>query len=97
MVFTCPKCGQTLLQKKGYEQHSREHQQTHIDSWGQTDISDMPVGLNRESFKFNFERYSVGKAIICLWKNGQLNSAIRPLERERELLDILKGWLVEPE
>lgn len=56
----------------------------------------MPVGLNRELFKV-FEKYSVGKAIVCLWKNGQLDSAIRTVGRERELLDILKDWLVEPE
>jgi len=96
MAFTCPKCGQTFLQRKSYEQHSREHQQTHIDSWGQTDISDMPVGLNRELFKV-FEKCSVGKAIICLWRNGKLNSAIRPVGRERELVNILKEWLDEPE
>jgi hypothetical protein len=96
MAFTCPTCGQTFLQKKSYEHHASEHQQTHIDSWGQTDISDMPVGLNRELSKV-FEKYSVGKAIICLWKNAQLNSGIRPVGRELELVDILKDWLAEPE
>jgi hypothetical protein len=71
-----------------------------IDSWGlqgtekQTyDINDMPVGLNRELFNV-FEKYGVGnKAIICLWKNGQLNSAIRPVGREHELVERLKEWL----
>lgn len=86
--------------------HIQKHQQTRIDSWGLQeeenqkqayDISDMPVGLNRQLFKV-FEKFHVGdKTIICLWKNSQLNSATRPVEQERELLDILNDWLVEPE
>jgi hemerythrin len=100
MAFTCPTCGQTFLQKAAYKHHTEEHLQTHINMWqaqgDQTDISEMPVGLNRELFKV-FEKYSVDKAIICLWKNGQLNSATRPVGRERELVEILKDWLAEPE
>ncbi len=72
--------------------------QTHIDSWGLQeqedqkpgsetyDISDMPVGLNRQLFK-TFEKFRVGdKTILCVWKNGRLNSAIRPVVREHELM-----------
>ncbi len=33
--------------------------------------------------------------IICLWKDGELNSAILSVEGKRELVDILKDWLVE--
>jgi uncharacterized C2H2 Zn-finger protein len=60
MAFTCTTCGQTFLQESAYMRHIQKHQQTRIDSWGlqeeenqkQTyDISDMPVGLNRQLFK----------------------------------------------
>jgi hypothetical protein len=93
-MFTCPKCGQTFLQKKSYEQHASEHQQTHIDTWSsERDISDMPQGLNRELFKL-FDRYGVGSScILCLWKAGQLNTAIRPLGRQSELIGRLKEWV----
>ena len=99
-MFTCPKCGQTFLQKRGYEHHASEHQQTHIDTWsgekGTKDISkawDMPQGLKHKLFNL-FERYDIGssKAILCLWKNGQLNIAIRPVEREHELMERLREW-----
>jgi len=105
MAFTCPTCGQTFLQESAYTHHIQKHHQTRIDSWGvqeqenqkQTyDISDMPQGLNRELFNL-FERYDIGssKTILCLWKNGQLNSAIRPVAREHELMDRLREWLEE--
>ncbi len=108
MAFTCPTCGQTYLQESAYTRHIQQHQQTHIDSWDlqeqeqgnqnqeQTyDISDMPVGLNRELFKV-FEKFHVGdKTILCLWKNGHLSCAIRPVAREHELMDRLREWLEE--
>jgi hypothetical protein len=100
-MFKCPTCGQTFLQESAYTPHTQKHKQTSIDSWSDEkqiyDISDMPVGLNRELFKV-FEKYGIGdRAIISLWKNGQLNSAVRSVTRERELMDILKEWLEQPE
>lgn len=43
-----------------------------------------------------FERYNLGeRAMLCLWRNGQLNTAIREPSRVFELQDILKEWLEE--
>jgi hypothetical protein len=37
------------------------------------------------------------KAMLCLWHNGQLNTAIRESSRILELQDRLKEWLPEIE
>ncbi|MGA9149222.1 MAG: hypothetical protein WBZ36_01485 [Candidatus Nitrosopolaris sp.] len=43
-----------------------------------------------------FEKYNLGdKAMLCLWVNGRLNTAIRERSRIRELQDRLKEWLQE--
>ena len=43
-----------------------------------------------------FEKYNLGdKAMLCLWVNGQLNTAIRERPRILELQDRLKEWLQE--
>ena len=58
-------------------------------------ISDIPDGLNRELYKV-FEKYNLGdKAMLCLWKNAQLNCALREPAREYELQTRLKEWLQE--
>jgi hypothetical protein len=58
-----------------------------------TSISGIPDGLNRELYKV-FEKYSLGdKAMLCLWKNGQLNCALRISSRDHELQTRLKEWL----
>ncbi len=102
VVFTCKACGQTFLKEAVYRHHEQKHQHTHIDTWSlqpqdnqKLDFNDMPVGLNRELFKV-FEKYGIGignKVIMCLWRNDQLNSAIRSVGREHELIERLKEWL----
>jgi hypothetical protein len=97
-MLNCPKCGETFLSKKSYDSHAQKHLQTHIDTWsdekGTKDISDMPQGLNRELFK-TFEKYDIGSScILCLWKNGQLNVAMRSVARQHELIDRVKEWIV---
>jgi hypothetical protein len=54
----------------------------------------MPDDLNRELYKV-FEKYGIdnSKEIICLWRNGQLNCAMRPIGQEDELIDRLKEWI----
>ena len=54
----------------------------------------LPCGGSLLSFRTTFDRSEPSKPIICLWKNGRLNSAIRPVERGN-LVDILSDW-VEP-
>ena len=55
--------------------------------------SNIPDGLNRELYKV-FEKYNLGdKAMLCLWKNGQLDCAMREPSREHELQTRLKEWL----
>lgn len=56
-----------------------------------------PEGLNILLFKV-FEKYNMkDKAMLCLWHNGQLNTAIRESSRILELQDRLKEWLPEIE
>ena len=43
-----------------------------------------------------FEKYRLGeRAMLCLWVNGQLNTAIREPSRILEFQDRLKEWLQE--
>ena len=103
-MLTCPKCGEAFLSKKFYNDHTQKHLQTHIDTWSrpgdQNDrnrnerMSDIPDGLNRELFK-TFEKYRIdsNNAILCLWKDGQLNVAMRSIARQHELIDRVKEWI----
>jgi hypothetical protein len=43
-----------------------------------------------------FEKYRLDdRAMLCLWYNGQLNTAIREPSRILELQNRLKEWLAE--
>lgn len=56
-------------------------------------LSGIPDGLNRELYKV-FEKYNLGdKSMLCLWKEGQLNCALREPVREYELQTRLKEWM----
>ena len=49
--------------------------------------------MNQDLLKI-FEQYRLGeRAMLCLWVNGQLNTAIRELSRFLELRD-RKEWSV---
>jgi hypothetical protein len=51
--------------------------------------------MSQDLFKI-FEKYGLGeRAMLCLWVNGQLNTAIRERSRILELQDRLKEWLQE--
>jgi hypothetical protein len=97
MAFTRKDCGQKLSSSE-YERHQETHLQIRIDKWGSNSKPDKvswkaPDGLNTALYKV-FERYSVGnKAMLCLYRNGQLNTAIREDSRILELQDRLKEWL----
>jgi hypothetical protein len=47
----------------------------------------MPDGLTRPNDEF--EKYGIdnNKEIICLWRNGQLNCAMRAIAQEHELIE----------
>jgi hypothetical protein len=98
MVSICKKCGQKFLSSFEYKRQQETHLQTRIDKWGSNSKKDTvswkaPDGLNTGLYKV-FERYSVGnKAMLCLYRNGQLNTAIREDSRILELQDRLKEWL----
>ena len=52
-----------------------------------------PEGMNQDLFKI-FEKYRLGeRAMLCLWVNGQLNTAISEPSHILELQDRLKEWL----
>ncbi len=54
-----------------------------------------PEEMNQELFKI-FEKYRLReRAMVSLWVNGQLNTAIRQRSRILELQDKLKEWLKE--
>jgi hypothetical protein len=54
-----------------------------------------PDSLNTDLFKV-FQKYRLGeRAMLCLWVNGQLNTAIREPSRILELQDRLKELLQE--
>ena len=79
MAFTCKDCGQKFLSSSGYKRHQETHLQIRIDKWGSNSKTDKVSrkasdGLNTALYKV-FERYSVGnKAMLCLYRNGQLNT-----------------------
>jgi hypothetical protein len=51
--------------------------------------------MSQDLFKI-FEKYGLGeRAMLCLWLNGQLNTAIREPSRIVEEEDRLKEWLQE--
>jgi hypothetical protein len=96
MVFTCKDCGIKFLSSSEFEHHKQTHYQTHLDKWsGKPDKINWkaPDGLNPALNKV-FEKYHLGdRAMLCLWYNGQLNTAIREPSRILELQDRLKEWL----
>jgi len=51
--------------------------------------------MTQDLFKI-FEKFKLGgRAMLCLWVNGQLNTAIRERLRILQLQDRLKEWLQE--
>jgi hypothetical protein len=51
--------------------------------------------MNRDILKV-IEKYRLGdKSMICLWRNGNLSSALRERSREQELQARLSEWLKE--
>ena len=80
-----------------YKRHLQTHLQTHIDRWSSNSKPDKlswkpPEDITQDLFKI-FEKYRLGeRAMICLWINGQLNTAIREPSRISELQD---GGLTE--
>jgi hypothetical protein len=96
MVSICKDCGQEFLSSSEY----KRHQQTHLDKWSSNSKPDKlswkpPDGMTQDLLKI-FEKYRLGeRAMLCLWVNGQLNTAIREPSRILELQDRLKEWLQE--
>ncbi|MGA9151773.1 MAG: hypothetical protein WBZ36_14440 [Candidatus Nitrosopolaris sp.] len=91
-------CGEKFLSWLEYNNHT----QTHLDKWSnvestdsKTGVNGMPEGMNRELYKV-FEKYNAwNKAMLCLWRNGQLNCAMREPSLEQKLKDRLREWLEE--
>ena len=97
MVSICKDCRQEFLSTLEYKRHQQTHLQTHIDSWSKPDKVSWkpPEDMGQDLFKI-FEKYRLGeRAMLCLWVNGQLNTAIRERSRILELQDRLKEWLQE--
>jgi len=98
MVFACKDCGQEFLSSSEYKHHQQIHLQTHLDKWSSKPdkVSWVPPEeMNQDLLKI-FEKYRLGeRAMLCLWVNGQLNTAIREPSRIFELQDRLKEWLQE--
>ncbi|MFZ0514224.1 MAG: hypothetical protein WAM14_21645 [Candidatus Nitrosopolaris sp.] len=71
----------------------------HLDKW--SDKADKvswktPDGLNPDLYKV-FERCNLGeKAMLCLWRNGQLNTAIRQSSHIMELQHRLREYSCIP-
>ncbi len=86
MVSVCKGCGQEFLSSSEYNRHQQTHLQTHIDRWSSNIKQDKvdskpPEGMTQDLFKI-FEKYRLGeRAMLCLWVNGQLNTAIREPSR----------------
>jgi len=97
MVSVCKDCGQEFLSLSEYKRHQQTHLQTHIDKWSSKSKSDKiswkpPEGMSQDLLK-KFEKYILGeRAMLCLWVNGQLDTAIRERSRILELQDGLKEW-----
>src|SRR5262245_51970151 len=100
MGVTCKDCGQEFLSPSEHKRHQQTHLQTHIDRWSSNSIPaevswKPPEGMTQDLFKI-FEKYRLGeRAMLCLWVNGQLNTAIRKPAHILELQDRLKEWLAE--
>src|SRR5215469_18696213 len=83
-------CGQEFTSQSEYKRHQQTHLQTHIDKWSSNTKPDKlswkpPEGMNQDLFKI-FEKYRLGeRAMLCLWVNDQLNTAIREPSRVLEL------------
>jgi hypothetical protein len=84
--------------------HLRQtHLQTHLDKWSSDTKPGKlswkpPDGMNQDLFEIFAlpEKYRLGeRAMLCLWTNGQLNTAIREPSSILELQDRLKEWLQE--
>jgi hypothetical protein len=82
MVHTCKDCVQIFLTRSEFNNHVQTHYQTHLDKCSNKDKAAKEKahdGLNRDLYKV-FERYNLGlvdKAMLCLWRNGDLDTAIR--------------------
>ena len=65
----------------------------------QSQICELSATRGSEHIMFKvFEKYNMkDKAMLCLWHNGQLNTAIRESSCILELQDRLKEWLPEIE
>jgi hypothetical protein len=100
MVSICKDCGQEFLSSWEYKRHQQTHLQTHLDRWSSNSKPDNvnwkpPDGMSQDLLRI-FEKYRLGeRAMLCLWFNGQLNTAIRERSRILELQDRLKEWLQE--
>src|SRR5262245_11185570 len=100
MISICKDCGQEFLSALEYKRHQQTHLQIHIDRWSSNSKPDKlswkpPEGMTQDLLKI-FEEYRLGeRAMLCLWINGQLNTAIRDPSRILELQDTLKEWLEE--
>src|SRR5215469_11422247 len=97
MVHTCQDCGQIFLSREEFNNHVQTHFQTHLDKWSDKTAEmfswKAPDDLNQDLHKV-FKRYNLGdKAMLCLWTNGQLNTAICEPSRMLELQDRLTEWL----
>ena len=95
MVSICKECGQEFLSESQYKRHQQTHLKIHFDKWRQPDKVSRkpPEGMSQDLLKI-FEKYRLGeRAMLCLWVNGQLNTAIRESSRILELQDRLKDWL----
>ncbi|MGB8934944.1 MAG: hypothetical protein WCC17_07545 [Candidatus Nitrosopolaris sp.] len=56
-------------------------------------LRNIPDGMKKELFKV-FQKYNVGdKAMLCLWRNAQLNCALREPSRQHEIENRLREWL----
>ena len=92
----CKDWGQKFLSSFEHKRHQEIHLQTHIDKWSSTSKPDKvrwkaPEGLNPELYRA-FEKYRLGdRAMLCLWYNGQLNTAILEPSRILELQDNLRN------
>ena len=98
MVSKCQDCGREFLSSSEYRRHQQTHLQAHLDKWSNKEEPKSyppPQGLNIALYKV-FEKYRMGdKSILCLWHNGQVNTAISEPSRKLELQDRLKEWLQE--
>jgi len=96
MVSKCQDCGQEFLSSSEYKRHQQTHLQTHLDKWSNKEEPKSyppPQGLNPAQV---FEKYKMGKkAMLCLWYDGQLNTAVLEPSRILELQDRLNEWLSE--